>query len=403
ASVAEEDKKKQELLRAGKITQKDYNDWRLRKMAMGKRWEEMRDNLAQDYHNANQIAKSIANGYKADVYALNHNYATYQVEHDGGIDSFYSLYDKQTVERLMREDQNLMPPPGRRVKQAIAQGKDVKWNNRQLQSALTQSILQGESIPQIAKRVSETVSTRNYSSAVRYARTMMTGAQNAGRIDAYERAQDMGIDLQKEWMATLDDRTRHSHAMLHGERVPVDEEFSNGCMFPGDPSGDPEEVYNCRCTLISQINGFEIGRVESSPKMGDMSFEEWQDSKNDTSENEIRNADHGKNDVINGNTNGIIDDDTIETRPRHEYKEERGLKDQNETQLLKGIKSHTKNINKHRSYLEDPSKKVPDYYSRDPRYQNGIKEHWRIEIENSERAIQNRKKELKKRGVSYDE
>lgn len=267
------------LLREGKITRQDYNDWMTRKIGMGKRWEEMRDNLAQDMTNAGQIARSIANGYKPEVYALNHNWATYQIEHDGKIDTFYQLYDRQTVERLIEKDRQLMPPAGKKVKREIALGKAQKWNNKQLQSALTQSILQGESIPDMAKRVARTVSTRSYADSVRYARTMITGAESAGRQDAYERAESMGIELEKEWIATLDDRTRHTHRELHGERRPLDEEFSNGCMYPADPSGDAEEVYNCRCTTKAAIKGFEGARVESSPKMGEMSFEEWQQAR----------------------------------------------------------------------------------------------------------------------------
>jgi len=290
ADFATEDEKKRQLMQEGKITQKDYQDWRLRKMGMGKRWEEMRDNLAQDYHNANQIARSIERGYMPDVYALNHNYATYQIEHDGGIDSFYSLYDKPTVERLIREDQILMPEPGPRRRAQIAANKDMQWNNQMLQSALTQSILQGESIPEMARRISQTVAVRNYNSSVRYARTMMTSAQNAGRYDAYRRATDMGIDLTIEWCATLDDRTRHDHRMMHGQRRSVDEPFETPdgfrIYYPADCTGESDapqqEIWNCRCTLLAWVKGFERDTVKESPGRGDMTFEEWQNEKIDS-------------------------------------------------------------------------------------------------------------------------
>lgn len=268
-----------DLLKAGKITQQDYNDWMVRKMAMGKRWEELRDNLADDMNNHRKIAQSITKGFQADAYAINHNFAIYQCEHDGKCSTVYQLYDRRTVERLMKENQQLMPPPGKRVKQAIKNGQAKRWNKAKLQSALTQSILQGESIPDIADRVARTVSVMSYNDSIRYARTMITGAENAGRNDGYGWAQDHGIELEKEWIATLDDRTRHSHRLLHGERVPVDDAFSNGCRFPGDPAGDPAEVYNCRCTIKAQIKGFETETVTSSPKMGELSFEEWQGEK----------------------------------------------------------------------------------------------------------------------------
>ena len=101
---AEQDKKQQELLKAGKITQKDYQDFLTRKIAVGKRWQAMRDVLAEDYHNTNVIARNICYDYQKDVYALNHNYATYQVEHDAGIDTSYTLYDRATVERILKDN-----------------------------------------------------------------------------------------------------------------------------------------------------------------------------------------------------------------------------------------------------------------------------------------------------------
>lgn len=278
-TIAKQAEEQRLRFEAGEISEKDYQDWMIRKAAMGKRWEELRDNLAQDMNNANRIARSIANGYRPDVYAVNHNFAIYQCEHDGRCSTVYQLYDRHTVERLLREDQDLMPPPGKKMAKAIREGRAAKWNAQNLQSAMTQSILQGESITDVAARVAATVATRNMADTIRYARTMMTGAQNAGRQDGYKHAEDLGIKLQKEWIATIDDRTRESHRELHGERVPVDEEFSNGLRYPADPAGADEEVWNCRCTMKGAIQGFDRNRVEYSPKMHDMTFEEWQHAK----------------------------------------------------------------------------------------------------------------------------
>ena len=53
-------------------------------------------------------------------------------------------------------------------------------------------------------------------SAVRAARTAVTAAENAGRMDSYHAAEKMGIKLRKRWLSTLDGRTRHAHAILDG-------------------------------------------------------------------------------------------------------------------------------------------------------------------------------------------
>lgn len=60
--------------------------------------------------------------------------------------------------------------------------------------------------------------------------------------------QAKGADVLKQWDATLDGRTRDSHRRVDGEIRELDEKFSNGLMFPGDPSGSAAEVVNCRCT-----------------------------------------------------------------------------------------------------------------------------------------------------------
>ena len=85
---------------------------------------------------------------------------------------------------------------------------------------------------------------------------MITSAENKGRQDSYARAESDGIILKKEWIATNDSRTRHSHAALDGAVVDQDKKFDNGLMYPGDPSGRPEETWNCRCTVAAVVKGF---------------------------------------------------------------------------------------------------------------------------------------------------
>lgn len=265
----------------GKKTAEEYKKWRMGQIMVGKRWEEMRDTLAQDLHNANAVARSVIEGYRPEVYAINHNFATYEVEMGAKLDTSYTLYNRQAVERIMRENPDLLPPPGRKMKASLAAGKDIAWQEGQIQSVVMQSILQGESIPNMAKRIAETMGETNHKATIRYARTAVTGAENAGRRDAFERAERMGIDMEQEWRATLDMRTRHSHRQLDGERRPVGEAFSNGCEYPGDPSGPAEEIWNCRCSIRGIVAGLEpqARKYRSLEDLEGMSYDEWRESK----------------------------------------------------------------------------------------------------------------------------
>jgi hypothetical protein len=131
----------------------------------------------------------------------------------------------------------------------------------------------------MARRLKK-VTDMNYNSAVRNARTMITGAENAGRLQGYRDMAEYGLHADKVWMATLSGKTRDSHRIVDRETVPIDETFSNGLMYPGDPDGEPGEVYNCRCTMIAQTDHLESWAEKRwSDLPAGISYEEWKRGK----------------------------------------------------------------------------------------------------------------------------
>lgn len=277
------DQKWRQWVKEGKKSKEEYKQWRKGQLLVGKRWEQMKDSIAHDYRNADKIALGIVNGERAGVYALNHNWETYQIEKNLGINTSYELYSREAVQRILTQNPRMLPRPGKRMGQKIRDWKTSVWTKRQLHSVATQAIVQGESIPDIAKRLAREVGQKSSNSMIRNARTMMTGAQNAGRMDANNRARKMGIEVDDYWLATIDERTRTSHRLLDGTKRGEDGLFANGLAFPGDPAGDPSEVYNCRCTIIGQIKGFEDDLRDMDfrldPGVSDMTYEEWQQAR----------------------------------------------------------------------------------------------------------------------------
>lgn len=273
-----------EKLDAGKITEQQYKQWRLAQMGRGKRYEALRDKVANRYTNANETAVAYVNDATPGIYTLNRNYAAYKIEQVSDSADF-TLWDEQTVRRLVVEQPDLMPyyPPQR----ALQRGIDLKYGKQQITASVTSSILQGKSITKIANDLQRRMQDMNRTSAIRTARTAVTGAQNAGRLDTYRAARDMGIKLKKRWLATLDGRTRHAHAMLDGQTVNVDKPFKvDGyeIMYPGDTSAPGYLVYNCRCTQIAEVDGEDtssVGRRAIDQETGesvlveDMTYAEW--------------------------------------------------------------------------------------------------------------------------------
>jgi hypothetical protein len=117
--------------------------------------------------------------------------------------------------------------------------------------ALLDGFVAGDSIELLAGRVTEAIDVA-YTRAQVIARTEVVSASNAGSIAGARLAAPFA-PVTKTWMATLDARTRPSHADADGQVVGLDEPFDIGgdaLDFPGDPGGSPEEVINCRCTVV---------------------------------------------------------------------------------------------------------------------------------------------------------
>lgn len=283
AMLAEYDEKNEEwkaLLASGKVTQKEYDAW-LKGQAAQKRYvQDIADILATDARHADELAMDAINDVIPYVYAENANRAAFDIEKGIGYDTHsFDLYDQSTVRRLIRDQPELLPPiPEARLDKR----KDKRWNKQKFSSAITQAILQGDSIPQASERLMR-VLKMDEDSAVRAARTAITGAENAGRVDSFRRAKRIGIDLEQQWMATLDMRTRHSHRQLDGQHVPVGEKFKVDGVeleFPADPTAPPEYVYNCRCTLVAWFEGIDIEDPERLSRLPDgMSYDDWKNQK----------------------------------------------------------------------------------------------------------------------------
>lgn len=263
-------------------TEADYKQWRLNQIGRGERFKALRDKVARRMTDANAVAVAYTNDATPGIYSLNRNYAAYTIERISGNIGF-DLWDEQTVKRLIVEQPNLMPyyPP----KRALKRGIDLAYGKKQITASVTSSILQGKSIKHMADDLQTRITTMSRDSAIRTARTAVTGAQNAGRMDSYAAAEKMGIKLKKCWLATLDNLTRHAHAMLDGQTVDIDKPFKvdgEEIMFPGDASAPGYLVYNCRCTMVVEVDGVDTSdglRRDKYGQLPDMTFAQWERQK----------------------------------------------------------------------------------------------------------------------------
>lgn len=130
-------------------------------------------------------------------------------------------------------------------------GEDVDLLKRKITAQISRGVATGMSYSQMAQQLAGYTKT-GYNNAVRITRTEGHRIQQKSTMDACYAARERGADVVKQWDATMDANTRESHQMADGEIRELDEKFSNGLMYPGDPSGNAAEVINCRCILLQR-------------------------------------------------------------------------------------------------------------------------------------------------------
>jgi len=288
---------KQAAVLSGDMTHAELVAWVNSQHQMKKILDEKIDQCSGVLLNANQKAMGMINGETLHVFAENANWQSYQLTQDTKVNLMFSVYDERSVKRLIKEKPELIP------RKVVNGKKDKAWNQKIIANAVTQAIIQGESIPKLARRIAVQTGETNKKAMIRYARTAMTSAQNGGRMEMLHEAKAMGIKVKKRWLATLDGRTRDVHAKLDGQTVDVDEPFQSDLgkiMFPGDTGSAgsvPANLYNCRCTLIYEYEDFPDDPTdtmrrdnETGQLITDMNYDEWKAAKEGSALNDLNAA-----------------------------------------------------------------------------------------------------------------
>lgn len=188
------------------------------------------------------LAKSYESGFVGTLYDL----------HGQGVPLTFPI-DQDQVVQAVTLDTKLSKPLYNKL------GEDVNLLKKRVANNISRGIAQGQSYSDIARNIAVGM-VGNYAkmnggalyNAMRITRTEAHRISQQAAYDALKKAKDNGADVVKQWDATLDKRTRPSHARVDGEIRELDEPFSNGLMKPGDPRGRAAEVINCRCQLLQR-------------------------------------------------------------------------------------------------------------------------------------------------------
>lgn len=175
--------------------------------------------------------------------------------HDGFIGTMYDLQG-QGIPLVFPIDQEavvaaVMHETKLKEELYTALGKDIADLRKKIAGEISRGLSTGMMYGEISRNIASWARIPK-NNAIRIARTEAHRIQCSASMNACEKAKSKGADVVKQWDASLDKRTRDSHAKVDGEVRELDEKFSNGLRYPGDPSGKAEEVVNCRCALLQR-------------------------------------------------------------------------------------------------------------------------------------------------------
>jgi hypothetical protein len=215
---------------------KAYLQYFKKEVLKSKAFKNLSSEIALDLFDTNTKASAHINSQTPEIYALNYNWINKEMEKD--IPNFVS-------QQITPEEADKY---GDLTKQTVSKSKDTKWNENNVKTSVLvgATLLLGASA--IMKRSAKLTVEKNRNSASMHNSGMGTDAENKARLDGMYWAEYLGNKMHKAWIATPDNRTRNSHALLDGVDIPLNQIFDNGCSRPRDPNGTPAEICNCRCS-----------------------------------------------------------------------------------------------------------------------------------------------------------
>lgn len=209
-------------------------------------------NIQSEIKKAETLQDFQLKTYLKNAYEINYYHTGYMVDSTLGIKTGFSAVDRKQVNAMINNPL---------LKIAIDDNKVKVYQD--IQRTLTQSVVQGDGIRETSKKLKKRIDV-SLSRAELIVRTETTKTMAKARVDGMERVERAGIEIQKEWVATLDERTREEHEELDGERVGIDEPFSNGSMSPDEP--------NCRCTVVTYFPEYSKDRKDT---YGYSDYNDW--------------------------------------------------------------------------------------------------------------------------------
>ena len=91
-------------VKEGTLSEEAYKNWLKGQVFQSEQWKRKLDDIVKVYRNADEKAREIVGGTSKNIFCEAANYTAFSIEKDlmGAIS--FNLYDKKTVERLIKDN-----------------------------------------------------------------------------------------------------------------------------------------------------------------------------------------------------------------------------------------------------------------------------------------------------------
>lgn len=285
-----------------------------------------------------------------------------------------------------------------------ALGVDVEKLKKVITQEISRGIASGLSYADIARNLKNAVNVPLYNSE-RIVRTESHRIQQQSTEAARKAAANRGADVVRQWDSALDGRTRDSHRRVDGEIRELDEKFSNGLLYPGDPSGRAAEVINCRCVALTRarwaLDEDELKTLQERAEYFGLdktdSFEEYkrkylkatEAEKVESVKKDIEKS--GKSSIIKGNKAAVNVDSAAVAQAAKDGTRHGGVyRDsllKSKARLQKSINSHEEQVLIHADKIANPEKYDKNWGTKSQQEKDGLLKKWRKDMQrNAEQA-----------------
>lgn len=211
--------------------------------SLKKQIETILDNLHnQEFENiAEYLTYSYEEGFVGTLYSLQQQ----------GIPLVFPINQEQVAEAIQHDTKISTKKNTKTGKLYASLGEDIIDLKKKIAGEISRGFAGSMSYAKIAANIA-LISGIPKNNAMTIARTEMHRIQTKASMDTCYKAREKRAEVIKIWDSTLDSRTRDSHMRVDGEQKELEEKFSNGLLYPGDPNGPAAEVINCRCALLQK-------------------------------------------------------------------------------------------------------------------------------------------------------